>query len=56
MSVAMRIAPGGDEPKRAPTSAVQVLVGDLDRLSGEVGENGQRIAELSGIHSQQQVV
>ena len=52
----MRIASGRDEQQRAAARAVQLLVVELDRLSGDVGEHRQRVAELAGVDAREQFV
>ena len=45
----MRVSAGGGEQQRTAARAVQLLGRDFDRLTGEIREHGQRIAELAGI-------
>ena len=52
----MRVAPRRDEQQGAPAGAVQLLLVDLHRLAGEVGEHRQRVAELPGVGARQQFV
>ena len=45
----MRVAAGSDEQQRAPPGPVQLLLVELERSSGHVGEHRQWVAELAGV-------
>ncbi len=56
VELAMRIAARRDQQQRSAARTVQLLVIQLDSLAGQVGEHGERIAELACVDPDQHVV
>ena len=55
VELAVRVAPGRDEQQRAAPRAVQLGLVELHRLSREVGEHRQRVAELARVDADEHV-